>query len=103
MITGERGIGKTSLLLYLKALAQGNIDFNSIKFKFLVLDLDIDTNSTQLGIIHRIQMRLDNQLGKDETAKNISQRPMVVPTATFNYGLWNNSRVGKSCLKSVML
>ena len=69
MITGERGIGKTSLLLYLKALAQGNITFNSVKFKFLVLDLDIDTNSTQLGLMHRIKMHLDNQLGKSEPAR----------------------------------
>ena len=69
MITGERGIGKTSLLLYLKALAQGNITFNSEKFKFLVLDLDIDTNSTQLGLINRIKMHLDTQLGKSESAR----------------------------------
>ena len=69
MITGERGIGKTSLLLYLKALAQGNITFNSVKFNFLVLDLDIDTNSTRLGIIHRIKMHLDSQLVKSEPAR----------------------------------
>jgi AAA ATPase domain len=69
MITGERGIGKTSLLFYLQALAQGNITFNSMKFNFLVLDLDIDTNTTQLGLIHRIKMHLDDQLEKNERAR----------------------------------
>lgn len=69
MITGERGIGKTSLLLYLKALAQGKIQFNSVTFNFLVLDLDVEPNSTQLGLISRIKMRLENQLGKSERAR----------------------------------
>jgi hypothetical protein len=69
MITGERGIGKTSLLLYLKALAEGYITLNSAKFNFLVLDLDIDTNSTQLGLIGRIKMHIDNRLGKSERAR----------------------------------
>lgn len=70
MITGERGIGKTSLLLYLKYLARGDIPFNSATFKFLVLDLDLDTNTTQLGLIRRIKMHLENQLGQSELARN---------------------------------
>jgi hypothetical protein len=70
MITGERVIGKTSLLLYLKALARGDIPFNSVTFKFLVLDLDVDTNSTQLGLIRRIRMHLNTQLGQSEPARN---------------------------------
>jgi AAA+ ATPase superfamily predicted ATPase len=68
MVTGERGIGKTSLLLYLKYLAQGDIPFNSDKFHFLVLDLDLDASTTQLGFIQRIQMHLEHQLGKSEPA-----------------------------------
>lgn len=69
MITGERGIGKTSLLLYLKALAKGDLLFNSLSFNFLILDLDVDINSTQLGLINRIKMHLDDQLGKNELAR----------------------------------
>ncbi len=69
MITGERGIGKTSLLLYLKALAKGDILFNSLSFNFLILDLDVDTYSTQLGLINRIKMHLDKQLGESEPAR----------------------------------
>ena len=41
MITGERGIGKTSLLLYLKALATNAIDRPDDPFDFLVLETDI--------------------------------------------------------------
>lgn len=70
MITGERGIGKTSLLLYLKYYATGQISYNSVNFRFLTLDLDLDPNTTQLGLIRRIKMHLDHQLGKTEPARN---------------------------------
>jgi hypothetical protein len=69
MITGERGIGKTSLLLYLKYLAKGDISFNSADFRYMVLDLDVDNNTTQLGLIQRIKMHLENQLGLTEPAR----------------------------------
>lgn len=69
MISGERGIGKTSLLLYLKYLARGDIPFNSNTFQYLILDLDVDNNTTQLGLIQRVQMHLDKQLGETEVAR----------------------------------
>ncbi len=69
MITGERGIGKSSLLLYIRYLATGDIPFNGDKFKFLVIDLDIDINTTQIGLISRIQTSLERSLGNSERAK----------------------------------
>lgn len=74
MITGERGIGKTSLLLYLKYLAKGDIPFNDETFKFLILNLDIDAGTTQLGLIKRIQRHLDHQLGQTEAAREFLQK-----------------------------
>lgn len=70
MITGERGIGKTSLLLYLKYLAKGDISFNYANFRYMILDLDVDNNSTQLGLIRRINVHMENQLGQTEPARN---------------------------------
>lgn len=70
MITGERGIGKTSLLLYLKYLASGDIPYNTVSFRFLIIDLDLDGNTTQLGLIRRIQMHMEHQLGRSEPARN---------------------------------
>lgn len=69
MITGERGIGKTSLLLYLNYLSTGKITLNGDKFNFLVLNLDIDANTTQWGIVERIKYNLDTVLGKSEPAR----------------------------------
>ena len=51
MLTGERGIGKTSLLNYLRWVAQGEIDgLDGEKFKFLVLDLATGASTDHSGI-----------------------------------------------------
>jgi len=71
MLTGERGIGKTSLLSYLKSLAQGRFDStNGDKFKFLIIDLELDRNSTDVGLIRRIETALKRSLAKTEIARN---------------------------------
>ena len=75
MITGERGIGKTSLLLYVKFLAKGAIPLdNGTKFNFLIIDLDIDANSTQRGLIQRIASRLESELGQSEPAREFFKK-----------------------------
>ena len=40
MLTGERGIGKTSLLQYFKSMASGEVDLDSGPMNFLVVELD---------------------------------------------------------------
>ncbi len=70
MLTGERGIGKSSLLLYFKYVAQGLIPIDGENLKFLIVDTDVDQTTTQLGLIQRIQTALDRQLAVTEPAKN---------------------------------
>ena len=69
MITGERGIGKTSLLLYLRYIATGQITLNGEKLNFLVVDLDTDNKTTQRGLVERITLQLDRVLGQSEPAR----------------------------------
>jgi hypothetical protein len=69
MIVGERGIGKTSLLLYLDFVARGKIPIGTDTVHFLVLGLDVDASTTQLGLIERIRMHLENELGSTEPAR----------------------------------
>jgi AAA+ ATPase superfamily predicted ATPase len=69
IISGERGIGKSSLLLVVKAMAEGLIEVGKQKLKFLVIDTDIDHNTTQLALIKKIELGLTRELGKTETAK----------------------------------
>ena len=40
LLEGERGIGKTSLMLYLDWVARGDIPANGEKFKFLVVSIE---------------------------------------------------------------
>ncbi|GAB4232361.1 MAG: hypothetical protein OHK0028_07780 [Deltaproteobacteria bacterium] len=71
MITGERGIGKSSLLNYIKYVANGLIKINGSKLNFLVIDTDIDKGTTQLGLIKKIQLGLDRALGETEAARTL--------------------------------
>ena len=69
MITGERGIGKTSLLLYVGYIATGAIPLGDEKLNFLVVDIDIDNRTTQRGLVERITLQLDRLLGQSEPVK----------------------------------
>ncbi len=68
IITGERGIGKTSLLMYIRHVAEGNISLFGKKLKFLVVETDIDKSTTQVGLIEKIKLNLNRQLGQGEPA-----------------------------------
>jgi hypothetical protein len=71
MLTGERGIGKTSLLQYFKWVAQGHIGIgDGDKVNFLVVELDLDASSTDLGLIRRVQLGLSRELSKTEPARS---------------------------------
>jgi hypothetical protein len=70
MITGERGIGKTSLLQYFKWVAQGHIAIEGEKMTFLVLELDVDASTTDLGLIRRAELGLKRELAKTEPARS---------------------------------
>lgn len=71
MITGERGIGKTSLLQYFKFVARGDLELENEKMNFLVIEIDLDNSTTDIGLIMRVQMALDRELGKSEQARTI--------------------------------
>src|SRR5712664_3853057 len=70
-VTGERGIGKSSLLNYFKWVAEGRIPIDSgragaQKVKFLILDTDIDIATTRLGLIRKFELALRKALDKSE-------------------------------------
>ncbi len=66
MLTGERGIGKSSLLNYIKDVAEGMEGIEETKVSFLVIDTDVDPSTTQLGLVEKIRLGLDRALGKTE-------------------------------------
>lgn len=69
MITGERGIGKSSLLNYIKHVAEGMPAMQETEVSFLTVDTDIDEKTTQLGLVRKIELGLNRALGKTEKAR----------------------------------
>lgn len=75
MVTGERGIGKSSLLNYIKHVAEGcHSGIQDTHVSFLVVDTDIDANTTQLGLVRKLELALDNALGKTEAARQFLKK-----------------------------
>lgn len=71
MLTGERGIGKSSLLNYIKDVAEGLLGcMDGTTVSFLAIDTDIDSNTTQLGLVKKIELGLNEALGKSEKARD---------------------------------
>lgn len=69
LITGERGIGKTSLLNYIKHVAEGRITIDGRRLQFLVVDTDVDPTTTQHSLLRKIQLGLERTLTKTESAR----------------------------------
>lgn len=70
IITGERGIGKTSLMIYFQAVAEGVVtSFENEEFNFLVITTDINSSTTEIGLVKKIEMGLTHKLGKTEKTR----------------------------------
>lgn len=70
LITGERGIGKSSLMNLLKNLAVGDIALNHEKFNFLAVNLVISERMSLLTLIRLIEKCISRELGKVETVRS---------------------------------
>src|SRR6266498_834282 len=55
LITGERGIGKSSLLFYMQCIADGSITtMENQRFNFLVLGVQLDDETTYASIVTKV-------------------------------------------------
>lgn len=69
LFTGERGIGKTSLLLLAKHLATGGIKLNA-EHKNIVVHININNNTTLVDFILRFKKVLEREIHKlDRTSE----------------------------------
>jgi hypothetical protein len=71
LLLGERGIGKTSLLNYVKYIAEGYININNSKMNFLVIELDLSKDTTQIGLIKKIELSLKRKLATSEHTRKL--------------------------------
>lgn len=70
LVTGERGIGKSSLLRYAKAVATGGVPVEDQNLNFLVVETDIDGSTTQIALAKKIRMQMDRALGSTERGRS---------------------------------
>ncbi len=70
LIHGERGIGKSSLLFYINAVAKGEISpDDGANFNFLVISVSLEPHDTYKDIIYKIAREYDRELKKNEKIK----------------------------------
>jgi hypothetical protein len=75
LLRGERGIGKSSLLLFLQLLARGKISINSEhKFKFLVINIELDPTSTFLNVIQKLAGELKRVIASQQQVKESAKK-----------------------------
>lgn len=70
LITGERGIGKSSLLMYLKHISCG--DVSSIKhdrFNFVTINIAISERTDLVTLIKLIERKITREIGKVEVVR----------------------------------
>lgn len=70
LIHGERGIGKSSLLFYIDAVARGQISPNDgANFNFMVISVSLEPHDTYKDIIYKIAREYERELKKNEKIK----------------------------------
>jgi len=75
LIRGERGIGKSSLLLVFKYIAQGEmLSLQNNKYNFLVVNIELEPNSTYREIIKRVGAEFQREISNHARAKELAKK-----------------------------
>ncbi|MCC4118752.1 ATP-binding protein [Aromatoleum toluclasticum] len=70
LITGDRGIGKSSLLLFLDAIAKGDVTgLDGGKFNFIVISLNVSDKMNLLTFMRIVENNVRREIGKTEVAR----------------------------------
>ena len=66
LIQGERGIGKTSLLIFAKYFAKGTLTWEEDKYNFLPIQIGLRPNTTLIDLAKKINTQIERVLSKSE-------------------------------------
>jgi hypothetical protein len=73
LVSGERGIGKSSLLYYLTNVAVGDFVFDGAAFKFLVVGIELQPLTTYAEIIGKIGSELERVLSCHQRVRHLAR------------------------------
>lgn len=74
LIVGERGIGKSSLLLYLQQVARGEWKFEDASFDFLTVSVELEPTFEYADILRKIGGSLKTQMAKEKPLKDVAAK-----------------------------
>lgn len=75
LLQGERGIGKSSLLLYVDVVAQGQLPtFSDDKVNFITASVDLGGCQTQVEIIRAIARGIKRSVSEHQTTKEAAKK-----------------------------
>ncbi len=84
LFSGERGIGKSSLLYYADLIARSELDNIRLKFDFLTVSTDLAGVTTQGGIIRQIARELRSKLKSHEKLKERAKNVWEILGVKYN-------------------
>jgi hypothetical protein len=75
MIVGERGIGKSSLLLFTNMLASGKINWQQeTPYEFIPIQFSIDRALEQIGFVKKVKNGLERYFQREEKILSLFQK-----------------------------
>lgn len=75
LIEGERGIGKSSLMVFVEAVASGRVEtLDNEKYNFLVINLELKNSMTYFDISRQIGLQLKREIDRKEPIKTKAKR-----------------------------
>jgi hypothetical protein len=96
LLTGERGIGKSSLLLAVKVMAEGEVDEGDPNaYKFLIVELELGAAYTYRNLIKRLSTGLRKALSPYAELKEGVKKVWEVVKRIEAAGVKYNSAAGK--------
>jgi AAA ATPase-like protein len=74
LVTGERGIGKSSLFFFLDVLARGDVTFReSNPFNFLVVSVELDVNTRYDELIKKVGCELQRVVASRQKIRELAK------------------------------
>jgi hypothetical protein len=72
IVHGERGIGKSSLMYYIDAVARGKISsLDDISYNFMVVSISLEPHDTYKDVIYKIAREFQHELADNEKLKSL--------------------------------
>jgi len=69
LIHGERGIGKSSLLMVIDGLATGELTYKETKYSFLTVNVELEPGDNYADIIQKVARELHRELERNQPVK----------------------------------